>query len=59
MPRRLARMLVLTCLLGLVLAGSPIALSGSGAPQEKAAQVQKIDAEYHGEDRGPRRIRGF
>ncbi len=46
MPRRLTRTLVLTCLLGLVLAGSPIALSGSGAPQGKAAPPQKIDAEY-------------
>ena len=46
MPRRLTRMLFLTCLLGLVLAGGPVVLSGSGAPQGKAAPPQKIDAEY-------------
>jgi len=46
MPRRLTRMLFLTCLLGLVLAGGPAVLSGTGAPQVKAAPPQKVDAEY-------------
>ncbi len=46
MPRRLTRMLFLTCLLGLVLASGPAVLSGSGAPQGKVAPPQKIDAEY-------------
>jgi hypothetical protein len=39
-------MFFLTCLLGLVLASGPAVLSGSGAPQGKAAPPQKIDAEY-------------
>src|ERR1035437_10294605 len=46
MPRRLTRMLFLAGLLGLVLASHPAVLSGSGAPQGKAAPPQKIDAEY-------------
>ncbi len=46
MPRRLTRMLFLTCLLWLVLASGPAVLSGNGAPQGKAASAQKIDAEY-------------
>jgi hypothetical protein len=44
MSRRLTRMLFLTSMLALVLAGGPVALSGAGAPPQ--AVPQKVDAEY-------------
>ena len=48
MPTRLTRMMLLVCLLGVAVAGAPVVLSGSGAPQARpaAAAAQKIDAEY-------------
>ena len=49
MPTRLTRMFLVICLLGFTVAGAPVILSGSGAPQGKPAAPaagQKVDAEY-------------
>jgi len=47
MPTRLMRMLFIVCVLGVAAGGAPVVLSGSGAPQGKAAPAaQKVDAEY-------------
>ncbi len=46
MQRHLVRTLLVTCVLGLVLAAGPSALSPAVHAQGKAAPPQKIDAEY-------------